>query len=44
MLLQLCKFTKLKNLENCKLIITTSQIASAQLQVHKFESLQTYKI
>ncbi len=42
--LQVCKFTKLKKLVNGKIIITTLQIASAQLQVHKFESLQNYKI
>jgi hypothetical protein len=42
--LQVCKFTKKLNLENCKLIITTLQIASAQLQLHNFESLQIYKI
>jgi len=38
--LQVCKFTKLKNLENCKLLITTLQVTSAQLQVHKFATLQ----
>jgi hypothetical protein len=43
-LLQVCMFNKLKNLENYKLIIITLQIANAQLQVHKSESLQNYTI